>query len=100
MIPSPSLETGLQHYEQLRQQVLMGVALTSQRWGLNLLLTRGLAAWMQAWSAEAASPSPAASVPVTGQQTSLESVPLSDLLQQQLTSALVEMLLRQTPALA
>jgi len=100
VIASACPEAVLQHYEQLRRQALTGVMQTSQRWGLNLLLTRGLTAWIKAWSAEAASTSPVACVPVSDPQPSLENVPLFDLLQQQLTSALVEMLLRQTPVLA
>jgi len=39
-----------ERYEQLRQQALgQSAALTSDRWGLGLLLRRGLAGWMRAW---------------------------------------------------
>lgn len=42
------------HYESLRDDVVSGTTIGSRRWGWNLLLTRGLAAWMSAWSVELA----------------------------------------------
>jgi hypothetical protein len=37
-------------YEQLRQQALDPAAtLTQDRWGLSLLLRKGIAIWMRAW---------------------------------------------------
>lgn len=37
-------------YEQLRQQVLEpGATLTQDRWGLSLLIRKGLAGWMRIW---------------------------------------------------
>jgi hypothetical protein len=39
-----------ERYEQLRHQALgQSSALTSDRWGLGLLVRKGLASWMRAW---------------------------------------------------
>jgi hypothetical protein len=37
-------------YEQLRQQALApGLTLTQDRWGLSLLIRKGMAVWMRVW---------------------------------------------------
>jgi len=54
MTPS---EKGLwqRRYEQLRQQVLEpDASLAQDRWGLTLLLRKGLAGWMRLWQDPAA----------------------------------------------
>ncbi len=38
-----------QRYEDLRQQASVQPGWTSRRWGLALLISRGVAAWMRAW---------------------------------------------------
>lgn len=49
MIP-PEKELWRRRYEQLRQQVVEPDAgLAQDRWGLSLLLRKGLAGWMRLW---------------------------------------------------
>jgi|HubBroStandDraft_6_1064221.scaffolds.fasta_scaffold1170502_2 hypothetical protein len=49
-------------YEQLRQQVLEpGATLTQDRWGLGLLIRKGMAGWMRVWQDPAGSVEPTAS---------------------------------------
>jgi len=56
-------------YEQLREQVLEpGATLTQDRWGLSLLIRKGMAVWMRVWQ------NPAGSVEQT---SSLNPVPMS-----------------------
>ena len=38
-----------QRYEHLRQQGSVQPGWTSRRWGLALLISRGVVAWMRAW---------------------------------------------------
>ena len=38
-----------QRYEDLRQQASIEPGWTSRRWGLALLISRGVVAWMRAW---------------------------------------------------
>ena len=38
-----------QRYEDLRQQASVQPGWTSRRWGLALLIGRGVVAWMRAW---------------------------------------------------
>jgi hypothetical protein len=77
-----------ERYEQLRQQALgQSNALTSDRWGLGLLLGRGLAGWMGAWR----DPSPG-SEPITGQRSpTFDCLPSS--WQQEVTLVLANMAL-------
>ena len=47
-----SLDTGAdwtQRYEDLRRQASAQPGWTGQRWGLALLISRGVVAWMGAW---------------------------------------------------
>ena len=39
----------IRRYEDLRQQASVQPGWTSRRWGLALLISRGVAAWMRAW---------------------------------------------------
>ena len=49
-------------YEQLRQQVIEpGATLTQDRWGLGLLIRKGMAGWMRVWQDPAGSAEPTAS---------------------------------------
>ena len=77
-----------ERYEQLRQQALgQSDTLTSDRWGLALLLRHGVAGWMRAWQDPCA-----CSEPPAGQR-----VPPPVLLpcswQQEVTALLVNMAL-------
>jgi|APCry1669188910_1035180.scaffolds.fasta_scaffold05448_5 hypothetical protein len=69
MIP-PEKELWRRRYEQLRQQVLEPDAMLAQdRWGLGLLLRKGLAGWMRLWQDPAATAqqvAPALPLPLTG----------------------------------
>ena len=48
-------------YEQLRQQVLEpGATLAQDRWGLSLLIRKGIAGWMRVWQDPAGSVEPTA----------------------------------------
>ncbi len=38
-----------QRYEELRQQASIEPGWTSRRWGLALLISHGVVAWMRAW---------------------------------------------------
>lgn len=81
-----------ERYEQLREGIVTGTALSSRRWGGNLLLMRGLAAWIHAWPREER---------VTTIERCRTSAPVTDIqlperLQQQMASVLVEMILRQS----
>lgn len=111
-----STATLARRYEQLRGDVLAGMALTARRWGWHLLLARGLAAWMRAWSAmddaatengsatSAATPNDAAkssrgviadeSGTRTIVHTQTPALPLSSQFQQQMTSLIVDMILQ------
>jgi hypothetical protein len=44
-----------QRYEDLRQQASVQPGWTSRRWGLALLISRGVVAWMRAWPQRRAS---------------------------------------------
>jgi hypothetical protein len=83
-------------YERLRDEVLCRTLGESRRWGENLLLTRGLAAWMDAWSDEFSSTSETRRTPVPVTSPRITETRLPGLLQQQLTSVLVEMILERS----
>ncbi len=90
-----SIEFCGQRYEQLRRHVLEGRELGAQRWGLNLLLTRGFAAWIQAGLSEPVDRSePPAMTPPT--PTAAVAVRLSGPVQQQMAAVLAEMILRRS----
>jgi len=82
-----------QRYEQLRQQALAGQD-TSRAWGLNLLQTRGVAAWVKAAS-EDRLPSGSSAMPPRLPAASGVSLPES--VQHQMATVLAEMILRQNP---
>ena len=44
-----------ERYEDLRQQASVQSGWPSRRWGLALLISRGVVAWMRAWPQRAAS---------------------------------------------
>ena len=90
-----SVEICGQRYEQLRRHVLEDQELGTQRWGLNLLLTRGLAAWIQACQSEPVERSePPAMTPPTS--TAVVAVRLLEPVQQQMAAVLAEMILRRS----
>ncbi len=84
-----------QRYEQLRQQMLAGRG-NSRAWGLNLLQTRGVAAWAKAACDEQTSGSPVIppQLPVTN------GVGLPERIQRQMATVLAEMILRRMPEFA
>jgi hypothetical protein len=84
-----SPEISRQRYEQLRQQALAGQD-TSRAWGLNLLQTRGVAAWVKAAS-EDRQPSNSPVMPLT------DGVSLPESVQHQMATLLAEMILRRNP---
>lgn len=87
------METCRQRYEQLRRHVLEGRELGTQRWGLNLLLTRGLAAWIQACQSEPAERwEPWGMTPTTA----AVAVRLAEPVQQQMAAVLAEMILQRS----
>lgn len=112
-----SAATLAQRYEQVRGDVLAGMALTARRWGLHLLLTRGMAAWMRAWSAmdDAATATSVAtrndaakssrgviaeeSATRTVLPTATPALRLPAQFQQQMTSLVADMILQQSPIL-
>lgn len=65
----PEKELWQRRYEQLRQQVLEpDASLAQDRWGLTLLLRKGVAGWMRLWQDPAAAteePTAPHSVPLT-----------------------------------
>lgn len=84
-----------QRYEQLRRHVIEGQELGTQQWGLNLLLTRGLAAWIQACQPEPAERSHSlAMTPPTS--TATVAVRLSEPVQHQMAAVLAEMILQRS----
>ena len=111
-----SAATLVARYEQLRDDVLAGMALTARRWGLHRLLTRGLAAWMHAWAAmdSAASESDATATTRrdsthsscgkdaggpggrTVSQTDTPAAPPPAQFQQQITSLVVDLILKRS----
>ncbi len=84
-----------QRYEQLRQQVLAGRG-ASRAWGLNLLQTRGVAAWAKAACDEQTSGSPV--IPPQWPVTSGVGIP--ERIQRQMATLLAEMILRRMPEFA
>lgn len=63
---SPEKELWRRRYEQLRQQVLEPHATLAQdRWGVSLLLRKGVAGWMRLWQD-----------PATGSQETASRLPL------------------------
>lgn len=87
------------HYEQLRRQIVSGTDVIQERWGLNLLLTQGLTAWIRGWADQQPVQTPDVRIPAT-EQVALGDLSLPDAWPRQMTSALVEMILRRTAALA
>jgi len=88
-----SPEISRQRYEQLRQQALAGQD-ASRTWGLNLLQTRGVAAWLKAASEDrqpSGSPVMPPRLPVT------DGVSLPESVQHQMATILAEMILRRNP---
>jgi hypothetical protein len=88
-----SPEISRQRYEQLRQQALAGQD-ASRTWGLNLLQTRGVAAWVKAASEDrlpSSSPVMPPRLPVT------DGVSLPESVQHQMATLLAEMILRRNP---
>lgn len=88
-----SPEISRQRYEQLRQQALAGQD-ASRAWGLNLLQTRGVAAWVKAASEDrlpSGSPVMPPRLPVT------DGVSLPESVQHQMATLLAEMILRRNP---
>jgi hypothetical protein len=112
-----SAATLVARYEQLRDDVQAGMALTARRWGLHLLLARGLTAWMHAWAAmDSAAPendaaanarrdSPHSSCGTDAGGSSVRTVPQTDTaaapppvqFQQQMTSLVVDLILKRSP---
>lgn len=91
---SEARELWQSRYEQLRRQVLEPDAtLTQDRWGLSLLVRKGMAGWMHAWNDPSTLAPP--SIP---ESVSLGSVPA--LWQQQATVLLANMALSQYPKLS
>jgi len=70
--------------------VLTGLTLTSRRWGWNLLLTRGLAAWIDA--RRSLEPQEQLSPLTVTHSPSTEPVKFPDPVQQQLTFVLADMI--------
>jgi hypothetical protein len=80
-------------YEQLRHQALAPTAtLTQDRWGLSLLLRKGIASWMRAWQ------DPSTGVEQTAASTDPVGVPA--VWQQQATLLLANMTLSHYPTLS
>ena len=69
MIPLEK-ELWQRRYEQLRQQVVApNATLAQDRWGLSLLLRKGMAGWMRLWQdpvAPAHQPAPVQGLPSSG----------------------------------
>ena len=89
-----SPEISRQRYEQLRQQALAGQD-ASRTWGLNLLQTRGVAAWVKAASEDRQPPSGSPVMPPRLPAASGVSLPES--VQHQMATVLAEMILRRNP---
>jgi hypothetical protein len=90
-------ETYRQCYEQLRRQILTESSVTAPRWGLNLLMTRGLAAWIKAWPGERKA---AVSEADQAMPDERPVIGLPESLQHQMAMILAEMILRRTPVSA
>lgn len=89
-----------QRYEQLREQVLAGRG-GSRAWGLNLLKTRGVAAWAKAVCEEQMSGLPAIGTQlIPTQWPTTGGVNLPEPVQHQLAAVLAEMILGRKPELA
>ena len=84
-----------QRYEPLREQALAGRD-ASRAWGLNLLQTRGVAAWAKAVCEEQTSGSSAIPPPLP----LTNGVSLPEPVQRQLATLLAEMILRRKPEFA
>ena len=88
-----SPEISRQRYEQLRQQALTGQD-ASRAWGLNLLQTRGVAAWVKAASEDRL---PSGSPVMPPRLPAASGVSLSESVQHQMATLLAEMILRRIP---